>query len=85
MLKNHCPALLGANWEVTDKDTDFLTSKIFESIEDKKAIDLSFCLQQAKKHMKLSNLNGGAIVVYGLPVQLILDWNSWFVKNLLFT
>jgi hypothetical protein len=30
--------------------------------------------------MKLSNLNGGAIVVYGLPVQLILDWNSWFVK-----
>jgi hypothetical protein len=68
MLKNNCPALLGANWEITDKDTDCMTSKIFESIESEKAIDLSHCLQQAKKHMKLPNLNGGAIVVYGLPV-----------------
>lgn len=29
LLKNNCPALLGSKWEITDMDTDLLTSKIF--------------------------------------------------------
>jgi hypothetical protein len=36
LMKNHCPALLGSKWEVTDRDTDLLTSKIFESIASEK-------------------------------------------------
>jgi hypothetical protein len=32
LLKNNCPALLGSKWEITDIDTDLLTTKIFEKI-----------------------------------------------------
>jgi hypothetical protein len=44
-LKNKCPALLGANWDVTDKDTDCMTAKMFELIGNQKEIDFSYCLQ----------------------------------------
>lgn len=56
--------MLGALWDVTDKDTDLLTAKIFEMVVKEGEIDFSYCVSEAKKQLKLPNMNGNAIIVY---------------------
>ena len=66
-LMRGCPAYLGCLWNVTDIDTDKVTSQMlnFEGVND-----LSRLLREAKTMTHYPNLNASSMVVYGLPCRL---------------
>lgn len=61
--------MLGCLWDVTDKDTDKVTESIFKSITYT-GQNLSRLIQNSRKKCKHQYLNGGALVVFGMPVYL---------------
>lgn len=71
-LINGAPGLLGCLWEVTDKDTDKVTQSLFVGL-GKQAQNLSRLLSSSKKRCKHQYLNGGSIVIFGLPIYVYSD------------
>lgn len=68
-LINKSPGVLGCLWEVTDKDTDKVTDNIFKSLTHHPQ-NLSRIMSSSKKKCKHQFLNGGAIVIFGIPIYV---------------
>lgn len=65
--------MLGCLWEVTDKDTDKVTENIFKNVTNYQQ-NLSRILQNSKKRCKHQYLNGGALVIFGIPTYIYCSW-----------
>ncbi|KFG25681.1 uncharacterized protein NESG_01660 [Nematocida ausubeli] len=64
----HIPVVrnvVGALWDITDKDLDITSIGIIEAIQNRKE-PLSIALNRLKHACKLKYLNGAAIVLYGI-------------------
>lgn len=77
-LMSHSPCVVGNLWDVTDRDLDLLSKKLFElwNLTEKSgrvSHTISVALLHARMACKLRYLNGAATVVYGLPMALALD------------
>lgn len=74
-----CPLVLGNLWDVTDKDIDAFSISLFSKLgiinNDEKAIGESIdsACRKSRKECRLRYLNGGAPVVYGLPLRFELE------------
>ncbi|CCE63035.1 hypothetical protein TPHA_0D04010 [Tetrapisispora phaffii CBS 4417] len=77
-LVGNCPMVIGNLWDVTDKDIDLFSRKLFSNIkfiedvefgERKGAQRISLALSDARKVCYLRYLNGAAPVLYGLPIH----------------
>ncbi|KAK9475502.1 peptidase family C50-domain-containing protein [Dipodascopsis tothii] len=82
-LVGNCPALVANLWDVTDKDIDKLSERLFlewgiyPSTTDRGSVtdvsahhNLATSLAMAREECNLKYLNGAAPVLYGLPVRL---------------
>lgn len=73
-LMNGAPGLLGCLWEVTDKDTDKMTENMFKTITHyHHPQNLSRILNLAKRKCKHHYLNGGAVVIFGIPIYVHIN------------
>eukprot|EP00828_Plagiopyla_frontata_P018955 TRINITY_DN24235_c0_g1_i1.p4 TRINITY_DN24235_c0_g1~~TRINITY_DN24235_c0_g1_i1.p4 ORF type:complete len:163 (-),score=22.69 TRINITY_DN24235_c0_g1_i1:143-631(-) len=62
--------VVGALWDVTDRDVDRMLGRIVEGFgRTKREIEIPELLVNAASACRFSNLNGGAFVCYGLPVK----------------
>lgn len=62
------PAVVGALWDVTDKDLDKLTNEVLTNWKDPTNVgQLLEALAAGRKVTKLEWINAAAMVVYGLP------------------
>ncbi|XP_076437018.1 uncharacterized protein LOC143276416 [Babylonia areolata] len=69
------PCVLGNLWDVTDRDIDTFAKEIFNLWQRgdhrrERHISLASLVQQARSVCRMKLLNGGAPVLYGLPVPL---------------
>ncbi|GFU28374.1 separin [Nephila pilipes] len=73
-LVNGCPCVVGNLWDVTDKDIDRFTDKLFKlfipnySQEETSTINIATAVSQARNACKMRYLVGAAPIIYGLPV-----------------
>lgn len=72
-----CPMLVANMWDVTDKDIDTLSIKLFESwglfeseSGDQSRQDCARALAKCRNECTLKYLNGAAPVLYGIPMKL---------------
>ena len=75
-----CPCIVGMLWEVTDKDTDYLTKEMLSSLLGRKGVlsskdgseisDVALLVSKAKASCNWY-LNAAALTVYGLPLNFI--------------
>ena len=65
--------VVGALWDVTDRDVDRMLARIVEAIGQagKREIEIPELLINASSACRFTNLNGGAFVCYGLPIKFI--------------
>lgn len=74
-----CPLVLGNLWDVTDKDIDAFSISLFSKLgiinNNEKSIGESIdsACRKSRKECRLRYLNGGAPVIYGLPLKFELE------------
>ena len=76
-LLGGCPMVLGNLWDVTDKDIDKFSEKLFEKMgfcssysdSNDSRLSVSHAVSKSRNICHLRYLNGAAPVVYGLPIQ----------------
>ncbi|KAM0687766.1 separin protein [Conglomerata obtusa] len=65
---NYCKNFFGCLWDVTDKDLDRFTIDFLEELLlSANQIDLGQIISKHRSCMKLKYLNGGALVMWGVP------------------
>ncbi|KAH9386856.1 uncharacterized protein NEMAJ01_1752 [Nematocida major] len=57
--------VIGALWDVTDKDLDLVSVGVMDAVKNQKEL-LSVALNRLKRQCKLKYLNGAALVIYGI-------------------
>jgi separase len=74
-----CPIMLVNLWDVTDKDIDKFTESLFDKIglwcskENGQSENLAEAVNSSRDVCFLRHLNGAAPVVYGLPLDSIIE------------
>ena len=71
-LLSGCPLLLGCLWSITDKDIDDFTERMIDIYKDD-IVDVGHTVCWSRRECKMKYLNGGAIVLYGLPHLFTYD------------
>lgn len=72
-LLGGCPLLVANMWDVTDKDIDLFSTAVLTrwgAFEENSNVDICTAVMQSRDECTLKYLNGGAPVVYGLPLML---------------
>lgn len=67
------PCVVGNLWDVTDKDIDRFTDKLFELFvpnykEKQDTTDVATAVSEARSACKMRYLVGSAPIIYGFPV-----------------
>lgn len=75
-LMGGCPFVLGNLWDVTDKDIDKFSKRLFElsnvfGTSLTKSDTITCSITNAREACNLRFLNGASPVAYGLPIQMI--------------
>lgn len=70
MLMRGCPGYLGCLWNVTDVDTDKITVEMFSR---ERSENLAVLVSRERRKCNYANMNGSALVVYGLPGVLVYE------------
>jgi len=72
-LQAKCPLVWGNLWDVTDRDIDRLSAKLFERMglwDGIDKLDVGAALSLARDACLLKWLNGAAPVIYGVPPDI---------------